>query len=42
MSDSSSRYTEHLVINALLALAALVWLGLGGAVFIGILHNAGA
>jgi hypothetical protein len=42
MSDSSSRYAEHVVIYALLALAAIVWLGLGGAVFVGILQNAGA
>jgi len=42
MSDNSSRYAEHLVIYALLAIAAIIWLGFGGAVFLGILHNAGA
>ncbi len=41
MSDSSSSY-ERLVIYALLGLAAVVWIGLGGAVFVGILQSAGA
>jgi len=41
MADSS-RYAERAVIYVLLALAAVVWLGLGGAVFLGILHNAAA
>lgn len=41
MSDSS-RYAEHLVIYALLALAAIVWIGFGGAVFLGILRDAAA
>jgi hypothetical protein len=42
MSDSSSRYAERIVLYAFLAVAAVVWLGLGGAVFVGILQNAGA
>jgi CBS-domain-containing membrane protein len=42
MSDSSSRYAEHLVIYAMLAVAAAIWLGFGGMVFLGILHDAGA
>jgi hypothetical protein len=42
MSDNSSRYAERIVIYAFLALAAVVWIGLGGAVFVGILRNAGA
>lgn len=41
MSDPS-RYAEHIVVYALLALAAVVWLGLGGLVFLGILQNTGA
>jgi hypothetical protein len=41
MSDQSSRYAERVVIYAMLGLAAIVWLGLGGAVFIGILQNVG-
>ena len=42
MSDQTRGYAERGVIYALLALAAIVWLGFGGAVFVGILHNAGA
>jgi hypothetical protein len=42
MSESSSRYAERLVIYAMLAVAAIVWIGLGGAVFLGILQNTGA
>jgi hypothetical protein len=41
MSDGS-RYAEHVVIYALLALAAVVWLGLGGLVFLGVLRDVGA
>jgi hypothetical protein len=40
MSDQS-RYAEKVVIYALLGLAAVVWLGLGGLVFVGILQDAG-
>lgn len=40
--SGQSRYAERGVIYALLALAAAVWIGFGGAVFVGILHNAGA
>jgi hypothetical protein len=39
MSDGS-RYAERAVIYALLAVAAVVWLGLGGLVFLGILQDA--
>jgi hypothetical protein len=39
MSDHS-RYAEKLVIYVLLGLAAVVWLGFGGLVFVGILQNA--
>lgn len=42
MSDQTRSYAERGVIYFLLALAAVVWIGLGGAVFMGILHNAGA
>ena len=41
MSDKGSRYAERGVIYALLALAAIVLLGLGGLVFVVILHNPG-
>jgi hypothetical protein len=40
MNDRNSRYTEHAVIYALLGLAAAIWLGFGGLVFVGILQNA--
>lgn len=39
MSDPS-RYAERVIIYALLAVAAVVWLGLGGLVFVGILQDA--
>jgi small neutral amino acid transporter SnatA (MarC family) len=42
MNDQSSRYAERVVIYALLALAAVLWFGLGGMVFLGILQDAGA
>ncbi len=42
MSDQSSRYAEKLVLYALLGLAAVVWIGLGGLVFVGILQDAAA
>jgi hypothetical protein len=42
MSDQSRSYAERAVIYAMLAIAAIVWLGLGGAVFVGILKDAGA
>jgi hypothetical protein len=38
--SESSRYAERVVIYALLALAAVVWIGLGGVVFVGILQDA--
>jgi hypothetical protein len=41
MSDPS-RYAERAVIYALLAVGAIVWVGLGGLVFVGILQGAGA
>ena len=42
MSDQSRAYAERVVIYAMLALAAIVWIGIGGAVFIGIVQNTGA
>lgn len=42
MSDQTRSYAERVIIYVLLALAAAIWLGFGGAVFVGILHNAGA
>ena len=42
MSEQSRSYAERGVIYALLALAAAVWFGIGGAVFLGILRNTGA
>ena len=41
MSDQTPSYAGRGVIYTLLALAAVVWFGFGGAVFVGILHNAG-
>jgi hypothetical protein len=41
MSEQSLSY-ERVVIYALLFVAAAVWLGLGGMVFVGILQDAGA
>lgn len=41
MSDPS-RYAERVIIYALLGLAAVVWLGFGGMVFVGILQDAAA
>ncbi|MGZ3274578.1 MAG: hypothetical protein ACXU82_11140 [Caulobacteraceae bacterium] len=41
MSDKS-RYAEKVVLYALLGLAAAVWIGFGGLVFIGILKDASA
>jgi len=42
MGERSSRYAEHLVIYAMLALVSALWLGLGGLVFVGILQGVGA
>jgi len=42
MSDQTRSYAERVVIYALLGLAAVVWFGLGGAVFVGILGATGA
>ena len=41
MSDPS-RYAEKAVLYIMLGLAAAVWLGLGGLMFVGILQNASA
>ena len=41
MSEQSTSY-ERIVIYAFLALATAVWLGFGGLVFVGILHDVGA
>ncbi len=41
MSEQSTSY-ERIVIYAFLALAAVAWLGFGGLVFVGILHDVGA
>jgi hypothetical protein len=41
MTDQTRSYADRAVIYALLAVAAIVWFGLGGAVFLGILHDAG-
>jgi len=41
MSEQSARYADRAVIYVLLALAAIVWLGFGGAIFVGILQNTG-
>jgi hypothetical protein len=42
MNDRSSRYAERVVLYGLLALASVLWLGLGGVVFLGILKDVGA
>ncbi len=42
MSDRTRSYAERVVIYAFLAIAAAVWFGLGGAVFLGIVRNTGA
>ena len=41
MSDAN-RYSERLVLYALLGLSALAWIGFGGLIFVGILQDAGA
>ena len=39
MSENSSNYGERLFIYALLAVGAIVWIGFGGIVFLGILQE---
>jgi hypothetical protein len=39
MSGQTQSYAERMVIYAFLAVATLLWLGIGGAVFVGILKD---
>jgi hypothetical protein len=39
MSEQTQSYAERAVIYAFLAIAAILWLGIGGAVFVGILRD---
>jgi hypothetical protein len=42
MSDQSRSYAERVVIYAMLGVAAVVWIVICGAVFLGIVQNTGA
>ena len=41
MSDETRSHAERWVLYAMLAVAAVVWIGFGGMVFVGILQDAG-